>query len=151
MKICPKCHAQQLDDKQDQCKNCDARFVTIADTIFLDKSQLNEIADDILKSPRLILSMLLLIFAFGVGVYEVAESKVSASIQETKEKTDQQLAIFYQQMTNQIQTEFETPRIKETLTQVATIQASNMLTMQISPEIENFRDRTLRDLPAREP
>ena len=49
-------------------------------------------------------------------------------------------------MTNRIANEFEEPRIKEIVAQVAAMQASNLLNQQISPEIENFRTGTSNTL-----
>jgi hypothetical protein len=146
MRICPRCHAQQLDENQDQCKNCNARFINLADAIYLDKSQLNEIADDIIKSPRVLLTIVLFIVVVGFLVNEFAESKVSKSIAEMKEKTDAQLAAAYKEITNEIVVGFQQPRIKDVMMQVAASQASNLLVQQISPEIGNFRSGTSKTL-----
>jgi len=140
MKICPKCHAQQLDDTQDACKNCDGvRFINLADSIYLEKSQLNEVADIILKSPRLLLPLVLAIFVFGIVVYESAESKVSKSIQETKEKTDQQLADAYRQISSHITTTLDETNFQVIVQNIVADRSDRMMKNQIQPEVDEFR------------
>jgi hypothetical protein len=49
-------------------------------------------------------------------------------------------------MTNKIVSAFQEPRIKEVVAQVAATQASNLLSQQITPEIESFRTGTSNTL-----
>jgi len=146
MRICPKCHAQGIDENQEQCKNCHVRFINLADTIYLDKAQLNEIAEDIIKNPRVLLFTLLFGIAVVFFVNEYAESRVSKSIADMKEKTDAQLSAAYQDMTTKIAAEFQQQRVKDIVAQVAASQASNLLVQQISPEIDSFRSYTSNTL-----
>lgn len=140
MKICPKCHAQQLDDTQDQCKNCEGvRFINLADSIYLEKSQLNEVADIILKSPRLLLPLILAIFVFGIVVYESAESKVSKSIQETKVKTDQQLADAYRQISSHIAETLDETNFQIIVQKIVADRSDKLMRNQIQPEVNAFR------------
>jgi hypothetical protein len=140
MKICPKCHAQQLDDTQDECKNCKGiRFINLADSIYLEKSQLNEVADIILKSPRLLLPLVLALFVFGIVVYESAESKVSKSIKETKEKTDQQLADAYRQISSHITTTLDETNFQILVQKIVADRSDRMMKNQIQPEVDEFR------------
>jgi hypothetical protein len=80
------------------------------------------------------------------AAYLDVTNRISIALQDYEQKADAQLAAAHEDMTNRIANEFEEPRIKEIVAQVAAMQASNLLNQQISPEIENFRTGTSNTL-----
>ena len=79
--------------------------------------------------------------------YQDVTNRISTALQNYEQRADAQLAAAHQDVMNQIAKEFEEPRIKEIVAQVAATQASNLLSQQVSPEIENFRTGTSRTAP----
>ena len=78
--------------------------------------------------------------------YQDVTNRIGTALGNYERKANDQMAAAYQDVINRIAKEFEEPRFKEIVVQVATTQASSLLREQINPEIEKFRAGTSNTL-----
>jgi tetratricopeptide (TPR) repeat protein len=86
---------------------------------------------------------------FGFSIWDSMRTIIHDTnfrLERTDLSISNQIAKAHAQITNQIAKQFESPRIKETIIEVAATQATNLLTEQIQPEIRTFSAGTSNTL-----
>ena len=76
----------------------------------------------------------------GIGFAVWLGSQASKQITSLKVDLTNHLSIARSEMTNEIVRQFDKPRIKETLTEVARNQATNIMISEISPVVSKFKE-----------
>jgi len=80
--------------------------------------------------------------------YSAATNQTAREFQVFVKDANNQIAQAYSSVTNQIADQFQTPRIKQTIENVAKSQARSMLEAEVQPVVEHFRSEVEQKLEA---
>jgi tetratricopeptide (TPR) repeat protein len=169
-KICPKCRREQKDPSHLGCEKCKVPFVDATELVTsFTRDELKVIAGFLLKDWRvyvvagifLLVGVVLLywqarehiktqIEQFQVTVsnqvvtaYSTATNQLAHQFQVFAGDASNEIAEAYSSVTNQIAEEFQTPRIKQTIENVARGEAKSILEAEVQPAVTSFKEDAL--------
>src|SRR6266700_390618 len=141
MKICPSCKKPPSDPRLIRCEQCHEVFVEAEEIpLRLSNDDVKRVAKHFVNLPAFwipfLAALALLCFSVWKGVGHFAKKEAEK--------------LFNQEMTNRIKLEFQEPRIKEIVAQVASSEATNIIKSEISPAISKFQialGQVMNDIP----
>ena len=165
-KICPKCRREQENPSHLGCDKCKVPFVDANELATnFTRDELEVIAGYLLKDLRVYVVPGIFL-AIGVGLlywqaneqirtqiekfqttasnqvvtaYSDATNKLVIKFQGFAKEASNQMASAYSSVTKEIVDEFQTPRIKQTVEDVAMGQAKAILEKEVQPTVASFR------------
>lgn len=144
IKQCPRCGKKTTDRLIVQCPECDVPLIhDFEPRSPLTPDQLRLIAKLILGSWKFWAGVAMVVALAAWGVIEVAEQIIERRTTDYLDTLEQQatnhIRVVYGQLSNQIVREFQQPRIRATMEQIANEHFDDILTNSIWPSLEAFR------------
>ena len=167
-KICPQCRRRQEHPSHLGCDRCHVAFVEEDQLVKISSftnEELKILASYLLKDWRVyVLAGIAL--SIGVGLlywqaheqietqinkfqtdtsnevaraYSEATNRMAGQFDVFSQSSSNQIASAYSEVTNQISFEFQTPRIRQTVEDVAKNEAKEILKENVQPEVERFK------------
>jgi hypothetical protein len=143
---CPRCGKRPLDARLVQCPDCRVPFEYEAVSApTLTPAQLAAVTKHVLGSWKLWLTLFVVVGAATVGVMEFINLKA----QEVKDEAGREAqadanatsAKIAEGISNQIETEFQQPRIQAAIERVASEKAGDILTNAVWASLDQFREK----------
>ncbi len=143
-KVCPECGEPPSDERLVMCHVCKVSFVEEGrQQTQLSEAQLRNVANHILKSGRFWIFLSIGVIAIVWAVLQVVDyfagRKVQTQIDQIQARASNSLARAEVAMFNTITRRFEEPRIKQIVQDVAATQATNIMLLQLQPEVTRFK------------